>query len=324
LSDIDNQWLILIGCFQKTNLEIERIISFSTLFQRMDFINVCEEGRLDRVIELVNNGVDIHADEDYGFRIACLYGHLDIIKYLMEQEDKPNIHVDDEYGFQLICQNRHLEVFKCLMEYDNKPNNHVYKEYGFQWACHNGHLEVIKYLMSLDNKPNIHTDEDYGFRIACLHGQLEVIKYLMKQDDKPNIHVINEEGFRCACFNGHLEVIKYLMSLDDKSNIHAVDEGFRSACKNEHNEVAEYLSTICDEYELVIENGKLISWKVNKNWTKELIGKEREIGVCQICDEERLLYGMKCDETHEMCKECYDKIRNMGENKCPYCREEMV
>ena len=63
---------------------------------------------------------------------------------------------------------------------------------------------------------------------------------------------------------------------------------------------------------------------MNKDWTKELVGKEREIEVCPICDEEKLLYGMKCDERHEMCKECYIEIRNMGENKCPYCREEMI
>jgi hypothetical protein len=72
-------------------LETERIISFSILFQRMDFINACEEGRLDRVVELVNNGVNIHATNEKGFRSACKYGHLEMIKYLMSLDDKPNI-----------------------------------------------------------------------------------------------------------------------------------------------------------------------------------------------------------------------------------------
>jgi len=195
----------------------------------MDFTNACEKGRLDRVVELVNNGVNIHANNEYGFQLACYNGHLEVIKYLMEQEDKPNIH--------------------------------AYNETGFRWACENGRLEVVKYLM--------------------------------EQDDKPNIHAGNEEGFQSACYNGHLEAVRYLV-------------------------------TICDEYEIVMNDGKLISWKVNKDWTKELIGKEREIGVCPICEEERLLYGMKCDERHEMCKECYIEIRKSGESKCPYCRKEMI
>ena len=273
-------------------MEIERIISFSTLFQRMDFINAYKEGKLDKLVELINNGVNVH--EDYGFTLACENGHLKIIKFLMSLNNKPNIHANNEYGFRL--------------------------------ACENGHLKIIKYLMSLDDKPNIHAYNENGFRWACENGQLEVIKYLMSLDDKPNIHAQNENGFRIACKNGQLDVIKFLMSLDDKPNIHAVVEnGLQSACENEHLEVAKYLSTICDEYELVIdENGKLISWKVNKNWTKELIGKKQEFGVCPICDENRSLYRMKCDERHEMCEKCYIEIRNIGESKCPYCKKEMV
>jgi hypothetical protein len=201
----------------------------------------------------------------------------------------------------------------------------------FQSACCYGRLKEIRMLMVKNIrtptiKLNIHANDEEGFRYACQNGHLEVVKYLMKQEDKPNIHAYNEGGFRWACFYGHLEVVKYLMSLDNKPNIHANNEfGFQLACHNGHLEVVKYLVELCDEYELVIdENGKLISWKVNKNWTKELIGKEREIGVCQICDEERLLYGMKCDERHEMCKECYIEIRKLGESKCPYCREKII
>ena len=38
----------------KITLEIEKIISFSTSFQKFDFINVCKEGKLDKVVELIN------------------------------------------------------------------------------------------------------------------------------------------------------------------------------------------------------------------------------------------------------------------------------
>jgi hypothetical protein len=117
------------------------------------------------------------------------------------------------------------------------------------------------------------------------------------------------------------------MSLDNKTDIRVKDDdGFCWACRMERLEVVKYLVELCDEYEIVMdENGKLISWKVNKDWAKELIGKEREVGVCPICDEERkTIYGMKCDRRHEMCKECYIEIRRNGESKCPYCREEMV
>lgn len=159
-------------------------------------------------------------------------------------------------------------------------------------ACEKGRLDKVIEL--INDGVDIHVYDEYGFRWACSKGRLNVIKYLMEQEDKPNIHENNEEGFRWAFRNRSLEIVMYLVEL-------------------------------CDEYEIVMdENGKLVSWKLNKDWMKELIGKEREMGICPICDEDKLLYGMKCDERHEMCEECYIGIRNMGNSMCPYCKEELI
>ena len=41
-----------------------------------------EYGRLDIVKYLVEQGADIHADDDYALRYAVTYDHLEIVDYL--------------------------------------------------------------------------------------------------------------------------------------------------------------------------------------------------------------------------------------------------
>jgi hypothetical protein len=46
----------------------------------------------------MTNQLFMRINED-GFRSACENGHLEVIKYLMSLDDKPNIHADADYGF---------------------------------------------------------------------------------------------------------------------------------------------------------------------------------------------------------------------------------
>ncbi|GAH39349.1 unnamed protein product [marine sediment metagenome] len=41
--------------------------------------------RLDHVKIALHNGADIHSDEDSAVGLASMYGHLDVVKYLVSQ-----------------------------------------------------------------------------------------------------------------------------------------------------------------------------------------------------------------------------------------------
>ena len=83
----------------------------------MNFINACKEGRLDKVVELINDKVNVHAYNGKGFRWICENGHLEVIKYLMLLNDKPNIHAYNENGFRSTCKNEHNEVTEYYQQY---------------------------------------------------------------------------------------------------------------------------------------------------------------------------------------------------------------
>jgi ankyrin repeat protein len=48
------------------------------------FIQFCENGDLDNIKQLINSHkINIHANNEAGFRLACENGHKHIVKYLL-------------------------------------------------------------------------------------------------------------------------------------------------------------------------------------------------------------------------------------------------
>ena len=112
-----------------------------------------ETGNLALVKYLVENGANIHDEDDFAFLMACGYGHLKTVKYLNEQG--ANMHVKN--GRSLINASR------------------------------SGHLAVVKYLIrcGLD----IHSEDDASLILATLNNHLSVVKYLI--DNGCNINAEN-------------------------------------------------------------------------------------------------------------------------------------
>ena len=76
-----------------------------------NFIDFCIEGNLNGMIEHMNtNKINIHANDEEGFRLACRNGHLHIVEYLINLHkirqsrdpyySKINIHANNEEGFK--------------------------------------------------------------------------------------------------------------------------------------------------------------------------------------------------------------------------------
>ena len=124
------------------------------------FIDFCKIGNLNGIKEhIIMNKINIHSNNEEGFRWACTNGHLHIIKYL-------------------------ISLYKINQNY-TKINIHADIEYGFRLALWNGHKHIIKYLINLyKNDPiyakiNINANDEYLFIITCYYKQNNFIKYLL-------------------------------------------------------------------------------------------------------------------------------------------------
>ena len=104
--------------------------------------------------------------------MACIRGHIDIIKYLLTIAESYSGHKID------------IHIYK------NQPYN------AFADICRLGYIDIIKYLtMIAENysgiKFDIHYQDDIAFSQACRYAQINIAKFLIKTTQKYSNKPIN-------------------------------------------------------------------------------------------------------------------------------------
>ena len=87
-------------------------------------------------------------------------GHLEIVKYLVD--NGADVHANDDEALRWAASNGYLEVVEYLV--DNGADIHANNDGALMWATLNGRLEVVKYLV--ENGADIHADDDWTLRAA--------------------------------------------------------------------------------------------------------------------------------------------------------------
>jgi hypothetical protein len=131
------------------------------------FRELCRKGDLQKIKQFYFNNpttINISANSYYAFLISCDYGHLDVVKWLLENVVK------------WLLKN----VAKWLLEIKPDIDISAENEYAFQTACLNGHLELAKW--SLKVKPNINTSAEHecAFHDVCDFEYSKVAKLLLQ------------------------------------------------------------------------------------------------------------------------------------------------
>lgn len=142
---------------------------------KQQLINAAIKGNLDEVMEVIENGVDIHVENDVALKWAVFNENVDMVKYLVE--NGANIHADDDYALRWTAQNGCIEIVKFLVE--NGANVHAGNNYALRWAAGKGYIDVVKYL--IENGANVYADDIDGdsiLRWAADYEHLDIVEYL--------------------------------------------------------------------------------------------------------------------------------------------------
>ena len=98
--------------------------------------------------------IDIHADNEWAFRLSCSCGHLEIMRWLYQLSTKHdsypiNIHVEDEWAFCASCSDNLINaqwLYQLSIEMNSPIDIHINDETPFCQSCQEGHLEIARWL----------------------------------------------------------------------------------------------------------------------------------------------------------------------------------
>ena len=171
-------------------------------------IEASKIGSLALVKYFLDQGADIHAEEDEALLLASLYGHLDIVKYLVE-------HGADLHGnkHELILKRKnglaqlvtYVDVFRFLNTFGKdliQPN-----ETNLMAAVENDHLDVADYLIK--QGADFHVNDEQALKLAATRGYLDIVEYLVELG--ADIRVFDEKALKLLEKNGRYEVVDYLI-----------------------------------------------------------------------------------------------------------------
>lgn len=148
-------------------------------------------------------------------RGGCYYGSWRIINYVLKHNEHKLIK-----GFDLACLGGHLDVVKFLIEKDLipiidtiPPGKATTKTYNFDNglgnACMKNHTAIINLLLEKGTNINI------GITMACKYGHLELVRMLLDKCETLTTELYSI-FLHWACSGGHLNVVKFII---EKSKI---------------------------------------------------------------------------------------------------------
>jgi len=113
--------------------------------------DVCENGNLLQ-LENINLTLEhVQSENNKALRWACIYGHLEVTKWLVDTFELTihDVRSENNCAFRYACSNGHLEVAKWLVDKFGltivdveSDNNHA-----FRYACSNGHLNIMQFFI---------------------------------------------------------------------------------------------------------------------------------------------------------------------------------
>ena len=87
---------------------------------RPNYLQACAEGKkayFGNFSKSTVSSVNVNANEEAGFKVACTFGHLPVIRELLRLERKPrvSVHAKNEEGFWVACKNGHVGAVRELL-----------------------------------------------------------------------------------------------------------------------------------------------------------------------------------------------------------------
>ncbi|XP_031335923.1 ankyrin repeat domain-containing protein 17-like isoform X2 [Photinus pyralis] len=165
---------------------------------------------------LIKAGADIELGASTPLMEAAQEGHLDLVKYLLE--NNANVRAQTQTGDTALtyaCENGHTDVADLLLQFGADLEHE--SEGGrtpLMKACRAGHLCTVQFLISKGADVNRQTtnNDHTPLSLACAGGHLTVVELLLAHRADPN-HKLKDNSTMLieAAKGGHTTVVQLLL-----------------------------------------------------------------------------------------------------------------
>src|SRR3972149_6711686 len=250
----------------------------------LQLVQAAEDGDINKVRQLIADGVNPAAMYNSAIRLASEYGYFEVVRLLL-QDPRVDPAALDNYAIQWASAKGHLAVVRLLLQ-DPRVNPAANNNEAIQGASHYGHLELVRLLLS-DPRVDPTALDNYAIRWASENGHLEVVRLLL-QDPRVNPAADDNSAIQLASVNGHLAVVRLLLS-DPRVDPAAYDNyAIRQASENGHLAVVQLLA-IAQGFESQGTNQELFYWSISKELSEVVKSLAKLNDVEPAADENQAL-----------------------------------
>ena len=118
--------------------------------------------------------------------LACHHGHLDMVKYLVNEKSIDPVYElnDGKTPLHLACGFGHLKIVKFLIEEKGcDPMYNGKAQTPYSMACSYGHLDVVRYLTEERQCDPLAKDADRYPAVfaATFYNKMDILKYFVEE-----------------------------------------------------------------------------------------------------------------------------------------------
>ena len=124
------------------------------------------------ISELLDEGANIHANDDLALHWASDNGNFEIVKLLLDKG--ANIHANNDQAFRSASYNGHLEIVKLFL--DRGADINALDGSALSSASHYDYYKIVKLL--LDKGADIHANDDYALYCAFRNNNTKIVDLL--------------------------------------------------------------------------------------------------------------------------------------------------
>lgn len=254
----------------------------------MEFDNI-----YDDYIEILKSNYNNYSINEYYFLIACRFGNIELIKWLLQFDSSIKLSMYNELPFCIACEHNQYILADWISKNNKNLNLEKYFYHLLLISSEEGYLEILNILF--DNIPNPvpYINYDLLFSLAFDNNNIDICKKIYSIYPNIKINTNNDRMFLFSCENNNIEFAKLLVIIrPDGYFVNIVD-----------NNIVHY---------------EIMNTIVIKN--KIELSKEKKEKNCLICYDKKVKIVTSCK--HMYCFECLEKHYEKNNNKCPYCRKE--